>query len=145
MMNEKIKNHFIKHKEAYIVGVSGVIVSALATYTCCKMRGRHADVPRVSDEGLITERSVVNEPIIRSLNLLSKNSGNHTNVVAVVEKEGRGHPGYLVKCLETGEILSSQQQMANKFGIPESVLSDHLRGRFDNANGLHFERLNVAA
>ena len=56
----------------------------------------------------------------------------------------KGHPGFITRCIDTGEVFSSQKKAADAFGIPEGVLSGHLNGKFDEANGLHFERVFAA-
>ena len=66
------------------------------------------------------------------------------NMTTVIERDGRGHPGWPVRNLETRRIDLSQKAAAKHFRIPESVLSAHLNKKFENADGLHFERVNLA-
>ena len=63
------------------------------------------------------------------------------NVVTVIEREGRGHPGYLVRCLETGRVFPSQDAAARSIGAYPSILSSHLQGKHSDVFGLHFERI----
>jgi hypothetical protein len=130
---DKIKQHFIDHKIAYFCISTGI---ATAGFTYVIMRGHHANLHSRLDEGL-----KLNKPIVGSLNFFSRGNDVTSNIVTVIEREGRGHPGYIVRSLDTNDIFPSQQSAANCFGIPESVLSDHLRGKFPNANGFLFERI----
>jgi hypothetical protein len=129
-MNDKIqsvKDHISRNKTVYIS--TGISV-AIAGITCAIMRGRYTGVLRVLDQS-----DTIN---VRPLSFLSKQS-NH--IVNVIEREGRGHPGYLVKCLETGITYLSQTQAASDMGLSKSMLSSHLNGAVNDVNGFHFERV----
>lgn len=132
MVKEKVqnvKNHVIRHKTFYISCTVG-IVSAGFTYSI--MRGRHAGMQSVPDTA---EQSV----FVRTLNFFSRNQNNiGDTIVTVIERDGRGHPGYLVRCIETGEVYSSQKQVAKAYGRPDSVLSLHMRGKRQDFAGHHF-------
>jgi hypothetical protein len=65
------------------------------------------------------------------------------NITTVLDREGRGHPGWPVRNLETKNIFFSQKQAAEAFNIPQNVLSGHLKGKFSDVDGLHFERVNL--
>lgn len=134
---EKIKTHIYKHRVVYSCSVTAVVVAGI---TFIVMRGRYAEIKRVSDEDLI-----LNKLFVRPFNFLSNNNDINANIITVIEREGRGHPGYIVRCLETGEVFLSQTQAAIVMEIPATVISDHLRGKFDHANGYHFERICAAA
>jgi len=56
----------------------------------------------------------------------------------------RGHPGYLVRWVETGEIAASQNRMAKLAEVPPSQLSKHLNGQLPHVKDNHFERLGQA-
>lgn len=100
------------------------------------MRGRYAGIRGVPDEGSLMTRTVV-----RPLAFLSK---QNTAVVTVIEREGRGHPGYLVRCLETNDIYPSQTAAAKALDIPPSVITDHINGKFPDAHGFHIERIAIS-
>ena len=55
----------------------------------------------------------------------------------------KGHPGFVTRCLETGDIFETQGSAAEYYGIPPSILSNHLNRGVDLNEGLHFERLGV--
>ena len=135
---EKIKLHVIKYKTVYI---SMAVGAASAGFTYLIMRGRHADVLSASDTA---DTSV----FVRPLSIFSKQETTTNlvnNVVKVIEREGRGHPGYLVRCIETNEFFTSQKQAAEAYGIPDAIFSLHIRGKLDDLNGKHFERLNTSS
>lgn len=121
-----MREHFRRNWERYALG--GTLV---AGFTLLVMRGRHADMQSVSDgSAMIT---------VRPFSIFSNKQ--ITNVVTVIEREGRGHPGYLVRCLETGQTFISQAEAASVMNVSPSMLSSHINGSFDNVNGLHFHRL----
>lgn len=51
----------------------------------------------------------------------------------------RGHPGNIIKCVETGEVFASQNRAADALGVSKTALGKHLKGFADSANGYHFE------
>lgn len=126
---EKIKEHFRENKAIYISGGLGIIAGA--GFTCIIMRGRHAGIQGVPDG-----RDTVT---MRPFNFLSPIN----NVTTVIEREGRGHPGYIVRCIETGEYFLSQNEAAKKIGTYPSLISGHLQGKFPDVDGFHFERLGM--
>lgn len=130
---EKIKAHVIKHKTVYVSVAVGV---ASAGITCLIMRGRHADMLSVSDG----PEKVTVRPF--SFNFFAKESGN---IVTAIHRDGRGNPGYITRCLETGQLFTTQGEAARAFELSPSILSDHLSGKIENAGGFHFERLGVAS
>ena len=65
-----------------------------------------------------------------------------TTTVTVLER--RGHPGWVTRCVETGEVYASQARAAACNNISPSRMSAHLNGQASHANGLHFERLYLA-
>ena len=51
----------------------------------------------------------------------------------------RGHPGNVIKCVETGEVFASQNRAAAAYGISAKALRNSLRGLKETAGGYHFE------
>ena len=136
---EQEDGYFKRHKKAYLWG-GGM---SLAVITCLIMRGRIASIQEVlggSDE--IT---------VRPLTFLSKEVSTTTmidqskHVVNVLEREGRGHPGYIVRCVETGLLYLSQKSAAEELNIPAWLMSDHLNGKLPDAHGWHLERVGITA
>jgi hypothetical protein len=63
------------------------------------------------------------------------------NVVNVIVREGRGHPGYLVHNIDTDQYFQSQRAAAKFLGTDEMVISRHLRGKLPHAKGYRFKRV----
>jgi len=124
---QSVKQHLREHKITYSCVATGVVVAGI---TVLIMRGRHAGVGDAASDGL-------EKVTVRPLSILS----NKQTVVTVIQREGRGHPGYIIRCLETGDFFLSQGEAATNFGIHKTVMSRHLNGILDNAGGYHFERL----
>jgi len=125
----KIKVHFRKNKDRYkFFGIG-----AVAGITLVIMRGRCADFLRSSDTAATT---VFARPLF-----LFSNHNKIINVVAVIEREGRGHPGYSVMCKETGDFFFSQNGAAAWAGVSDANMSLHVRGKLPDVDGWHFERV----
>jgi hypothetical protein len=90
-------------------------------------------------------RGVKPMPNVGFVNTASFNFLNRQTikVTTVLDRIGRGHPGWPVQNLETKQVFLSQRQAAEAFGIGEGTLSSHLKGKFPDANGLHFQRVNL--
>jgi len=123
---EKIKAHLEKHKTLYACVATA---AGVATFTAVIMRGRYVENPMGSNGH--------DGATVRLLSFLS----NRPSVVTVIQREGRGHPGYIVRCIETGDVFLSQTQAAAAMLIPEKVISHQITGKTLDANGYHFERV----
>jgi F0F1-type ATP synthase membrane subunit c/vacuolar-type H+-ATPase subunit K len=118
----RIKEHVLRHKTAYLIG-AGVAIAGI-TY-------------------LVTRNTSIGQGNVnvRALNILS----NRPNIVTVIESGRQGPPSWVVRCLETDEVFTSQRGAAIIKGINERVISQHLNGGIENAGGFHFERICMAA
>lgn len=115
---QKVKGHLQRHKEAYVTG-AGCMAIGLAV-------GKGPELKQVVDSFKIQYKTVT------------------TNVVTA-NLTRRGHPGYIVKCVETGEMFASQNRAAEAFrSVTPANLSQHLNGRMSHAGGMHFERIGEA-
>lgn len=114
-----IKTHLRENKKVYIVGGSALLIGFTggALYAAGGIQ------------------------IIDSFNFL-KWASPHTSFTVLIR---RGHPGNIVKCIETGELFGSQNHAAAANGMSRSMLSQHLNGKTEAAKGLHFEKLGEAA
>lgn len=127
---EKVKNHVKEHQTAYCCVATGIVVAGI---TAIIMRERHATLLRgVDGSEMITVRSLF-------FSFYSKESGN---VVTTVHTGSRGHPGFRVRNFEHNLNFDTQGAASRAFNIPESIMSSHLNGKFDDACGLHFERIH---
>lgn len=130
-MNEKIKKHFIKHKETYIVGGCSILVAGFTCYMMRSVKSQRIDrgISVIAERGIsvLADRSVV------------------TNNVSLISSRRQGAPSWVVRCKETGQIFTSQLTAANEMHIPSSELSKHLNGQMEHVRGFHFERICMAA
>jgi hypothetical protein len=140
---EKIKTHVAEHKEAYIVGalgIGGMVVSAVFTTTI--MRGRYSNALGVLEPGALgvsgEQVKVQTHPLIFSL--FMKDSGN---AITTIETGRRGHPGFVTEIIETGEIFPSHNATAKHLGVYPSLISDNIKGKNPDVDGLHFRHIPV--
>ena len=115
---DKVKQHIKDHKEGYICGGLGLATGV--------------------GLGLLVGRNGIN------VNFSGVNYKGSVAQTIINELERRGHPGYVVKCVETGESWASQARAAEVMKIDPGKLSRHLNGTMQHVNGLHFERLGEA-
>lgn len=127
---KNVKSHFERHKVAYSLG-AGV---AIAGITCLIMRGSRL-------RGGLGISGLRGGPS-NTASLIFKNKQT-INVVTVLDREGRGHPGWPVRNLETKRIFFSQKEAADAIGVTESLMSAHVQGKFPDIDGLHFERVSL--
>lgn len=96
-----------------------------------------------SPELLGTGESAVS---IFSPHLAINNSPNTVlNLKQVINSNRKGAPSWVVRCVETGQIYTSQRAAALSTGIAESDISRHLNGLRELSENLHFERICLAA
>lgn len=127
---ETIKTHFREHKEAYIVG--GVCLS-FATITALIMRDIKSQ--HISHGSSVTAK--------RGISVLGKNVV--MNNVSYISAHRQGPPSWVVRCLETDKIFTSQNSAAEAMDLSSSEISKHLNGLMDHVRGFHFERICLAA
>lgn len=130
---EKIKTHVRDHKVFYTSLGSGVVFAGI-TYVIMRSIAAQGGASEDNAQG----------GLINTASLIFK-STQTVNVVTVLDREGRGHPGYPVRNLETKRVFLSQKDAAEAFKIPEGLLSGHINGKFPDVDGLHFERVNLMA
>lgn len=126
---DKIKQHVKDNKVTYIVGVScvaaGAAVGGVIVYL--KLNGVSVD-SSVDVSQVIAYKSPV--------------TVNNTTIVELVR---RGHPGFRVRNVETGEEFASIKRAAEMFGISATTLRRHLAGLVESVDGLKFENLGEMA
>jgi hypothetical protein len=129
---EDVKEHIRENRTTYIAcGVTAVVI---AGFTWVVMRSNTA-------RGVVGDSGARGVPTnTASFNFRNKQT---VNVTTVLDREGSGHPGWPVRNLETKRIFFSQKDAAKTYDIPESVLSAHLKGKFQDVDGLHFERVSL--
>lgn len=153
-MWDKVKEHVKEHKEEYILG--GIV---LAGITLLVMKGRYARMQRVlNGSDKITMHPFGAKPTYWAHQPMQSPPTGHigftfsdiqdsfnNNVINVLEREGRGHPGYMIRCVENELTYVSQKQAALAFDVSPKRISDHMNGRLADVDGYHFERIVLAA
>jgi hypothetical protein len=128
-----VKAHLREHKEAYITGGICLGVGVLAGIT-----------------GTIV-RSNAQQPISRGISATARRgisvAGKRVvlNNVSYISSNRQGAPSWVVRCLETGAIFTSQRSAAEEMELPAAEVSKHLNGLMDHVRGYHFERICLAA
>lgn len=114
---EKIKKHFSDNKKLYLgVGI-GVTVTAVAVVV----------FRSASTQVAITNPALVNwKPV--------------SNVIQV-QMVRPGPKAFVIQCLEDQRVWPSIRAAADDLNISASSLGSHLKGKFPDAGGLHFEKL----
>ena len=125
-MNDKIKAHWEKYKQTYItVGVGVVVV-----VTIFIVARKTAPTLNIGKSAVVTDVK----------QFVTKGDLNYT-----ITSNRQGPPSWVVRCIETGDVFSSQNEAAKTLGINTSILSKQLNGLTESINGLHFERICMAA
>lgn len=112
---DRVKKHLKENKQVYLVGAG-----CLAT-------------------GYFLRPQVVN--IVDVCNLKYKSPTTNVVVTNVIR---RGHPGNIIRCIDTGEVFASQRRAAQALGIHPYELYRHLSGHLETAGGHIFENLGEA-
>ena len=128
-VTEDIRSHFQKNKNAYITG------SIFAFAGIAYLATRGAGGPHIDRE--------ISQVAKNGIAVNAKSVAMHN--VSVIAANRQGPPSWVVRCIETGAIFSSQRSAAAEMGIKEAMLSRHLNGLLEHADGNHFERICMAA
>jgi len=126
----KIKKHFEKQKQEYL-WVGSLVVVAGITYLIM----RNANAQPIGPGTSVTAQngiSVLGNKVVM-------------NNVSYISANRQGPPSWVVRCIETGEIYTSQNAAAEAIGLSPSELSKHLNGLMDHVRGYTFERICLAA
>ena len=153
-----LKDHLKRNKAAYITG--GV---SFAVITYLIMRGRHAVVGNAASDGpdMATVRSLSKHigrgiPVTASrgipvtgenasINNFVSGKNNVLSAISYISANRQGPPSWVVRCIETGNIFTSQNAASIEMDIPANELSRHLTGVLEDVRGFHFERVCMAA
>lgn len=141
-IKEYIKSHYHKHEKAYKIAGAVVLIAATAGITYLIMRRSLSDVPRAS----LADVPRASSPAVQlenSPSVFNSTAGNDINVTTNIYQGMKGHPGFVTRCTETGDIFKSQQKAAEFAKAPASAMSGHLKGKLEDVNGLHFERVVI--
>lgn len=128
-IKEKAVKNWEDHKKIYI----GIGVGLLAGITCSMMRD-------IVQQSISRGISVTAD---RGISVIGKKVA--MNNVSYISANRQGPPSWVIRCLETGAIFTSQRIAAMEMGLPENEISKHLNGLMDHVRGNHFERICLAA
>jgi hypothetical protein len=64
--------------------------------------------------------------------------------VSFISANRQGPPGWVVRCIETGDIFRSQRAAEIAMDLTIHNVSKQINGIIDHANGFHFERICLA-
>ncbi len=129
----QIKAHVGRHKTEYIVGS---IVIAGITYIIMRS---HTGIQRVPESSIPRVLDGPTKVTVTPFSLLSNRQTN--NVINIIHKEGRGHPGYPVFDLDDKILYNTQGLAAKALNAWPSVVSGHLNGKLSDVNGHHLIRV----
>ena len=138
---ERVKHHIQDNKRSYLAFGGGVIFAAgtmlVMRRSSISLALRETAGPALRGTGENSVFSFVSPTTIAGKTTI--------NVSQIVDAHRQGAPSWVVRCIETGETFVSQRQAALAKGLSESRLSTHLNGITENLDGLHFERICMAA
>ena len=126
MKTKEIKDHFARNKQLYLGLGIGLAVGAGA------------------GAGAMAYRTMSLNASVRMIAPVSWKPHLENNQIIVQSLERRGHPGTVVRCLETGETFASEARAASMLSVNRTTLRRHLDGLTSNVAGLTFERLGEA-
>lgn len=138
-MSPKIKDHFKRHKTLYIsIGCVAVGIG-IAVLT-----GRIMKNLDQRDFIVLPRRDFIVPDVKGSIVNYGPNNGIVGNV-SYISANRQGPPSWVIRCLETGQLYTSQNSAAETMGLSKSNVSRHLNGLLETAEGYHFERICMAA
>ena len=126
----RIKRHFLENKKFYVGFTAGIGVAGISFLI---MRG-------VASQSIGRDTVVTAE---RDIVVLGKRAV--MNNVSYISSNRQGPPSWVIRCIETGEIFSSQNAAAIEMNLQKGHISQHLNGMRDHVQNYHFERICMAA
>lgn len=127
---DRIKKHLKENKDRYITGV--IVGVGVAGFTVAIMR--------VVDSQSISV--TIGDAASRTIGV----AGNRIVMdnVSFISSNRQGPPSWVIRCLETDEVFTSQRKAALAMDLAQDHLSQHLNGTRDHVGGKTFERLCLA-
>jgi hypothetical protein len=120
---DKFKKHLKDNRAVYIALGVGVAIGTVATLVIFK---RDAIVITINDSFNITNRATKTNTVVTNLTR-------------------QGHPGFKVRCNETGVVFPSIHNAAKSMDMNPSQLSQHLQGKLPHVKGKTFTKLGEMA
>lgn len=126
-----VKERIRKHKTVILCVLTGV---GVAGFTMHVMRS-------VASKNI----SVGFADTANGSNIVVVGRNSSMNNVSLIASNRKGSPSWVIRCLETDEVFTSQRKAALTMGLHQNELSQHLNGAREQVNGNHFERICMAA
>jgi hypothetical protein len=126
---EKVKQHIIDHKVAYTCAATAIVTAGITFIIMRSVASQHTDRGNavVAKDGI----AVLGKKVVM-------------DNVSYISANRQGSPAWVVRCIETGDIFTSQLSAAREMGLSAPDLSQHLNGRKGHVQGYHFERICLA-
>jgi hypothetical protein len=121
---DKAKKVVKKHWKPFTVGV----VFTVATYVVVK----RVDTRYLA--GVTRTALLANKVTVRDQGVL---------LIQTFER-WTGPPSWMVRCVETGRVFTSQEAAARIMDLSRGILTSHLNGQAENVGGYHFVRVGIA-
>lgn len=128
---EQIKNQVKNHKTKYVVA-GGLIVGAVVGGTVVYFK--------VSTDHL-KDLVVINAASNTFGDVTDSTINIDQSMTTIIELVRRGHPGFKIQNIQTGETYASVRRAAELLNISRSALQQHLNGVRPDVNGLTFTNL----
>ena len=130
----RLSDHLEKHKWKYILGGT-IVVAGITTLIVRKNIGLLCGPnPRLlCGPGGSGKIAVDNTARSFSFNMFSDNAGNTTinhNAVTTIHNGARGNSGFVTRCVDTGEVFSTQNAAAKAFEKVKHNIKNMGRRRF---------------
>ena len=126
MKAKEIKEHFARNKQLYLGLGIGLAVGAGA------------------GAGVTAYRSMSLNASVRMIAPVSWKPHLENNQIIVQSLERRGHPGFVVRCNETGETFASIRRAAEMLNVSRTHIANHLKGDRNQVGGYTFTKLGEA-
>lgn len=127
---ERVKRHVRENKKFYIGVTTGV---GIAGFSYLIMRSAASQSINSSVTGAAGS------------NVIGAGKKVVLHNVSFISSNRQGPPSWVVRCIETGDVFTSQRSAALEMGINQVNISKHLNGLQDHAEGFHFERICMVA
>lgn len=93
---DNVKNHVRENKKVYIAVGVGIVIGAVSV-------------------------TVIHSPKIVQT---AVTHGDHSPIIQIAQPIRRGHPGFVVRIKETGEVVASKRRAAEMLGVHHTKLDN---------------------
>jgi len=122
-MNEKmerVKKHLYENRKVYIAATTGLVVGIVIGAVAVVVLKKTDLTPKISQKAI----GIWN-----------------TQIATLITIDAPGNSGNVIQDLSTGIVYPSQNAVAKALGISAANLSQHLNGKYTNADGHIFKKI----